>query len=40
MSLLIKKEISQVSIADLNFFSKFILEFSKDIKGLISDPRP
>jgi uncharacterized membrane protein YfcA len=27
----IKKEISQVASADLNFFSKFILEFSKDM---------
>jgi hypothetical protein len=27
----IKKEISKVTIADLNFFSKFILEFSKDM---------
>tara|TARA_B100001059_G_scaffold146927_1_gene146746 strand:- start:369 stop:716 length:348 start_codon:yes stop_codon:yes gene_type:complete len=27
----IQKEISKVVIADLNFFSKFILEFSKDM---------
>jgi uncharacterized membrane protein YfcA len=27
----IQKEISKVAITDLNFFSKFILEFSKDM---------